>query len=284
MHGMRRFAAPVMWYSDAAEALSQGALAVRVPAPGVSDMATEAMDLMQTMVAKFLDLPEDERNRYMIFRPPFLDGASCDDGIIHRLGPEDRNSIAKDHKIFFHYRSRFRRWARERGLGVEWFADLTRVVSLIHAETFKCVLTLARELEYLSGTHGLANLIRSQRQEYVLRLLQYQGIGEHGLLGNWHYDRSFLTAHVANSISGYVAEDPNNQERRLIEPEPGTLLFFFGKQAERVFSGDPQVRAIKHCATDLREPGDERLRNSIVGFVHAVSPAEALGISGQAAA
>lgn len=281
MNGMRQLIVPVMEYPEAAEALLSGALVVRVPASGISDLAAQAMDLMQEMVPYFLALPESEQKRYMILRPPYQEEKDCDDGIIYRKGKGDPNTVLEDLKVFFHYRSRFRKWCRERGLDMTWFEPLLRSVSLIHAETWKHVLALGRELGRVSGADGLLDLLERQRQEYVLRVLQYQGLGDHGLLGNWHFDKSFLTAHIANSISGYVVRDPNNGEIRLVEPEPGTLLFFFGKQAEIVFAGDTRIRAIKHCATDLRQPGDARLRNSIVGFAHMVSPETIRGLSGK---
>jgi hypothetical protein len=269
-----------MTVSEAAAALLNGRLAVRIAVPGLAALSEHVMALMRTATRHFLALSVSEQNQYMILRPPFVQEKDCDDGWISKRGKSQDPSDLEDWKVYFHCRPKLRDWLAEENLDGAWFHDLMSAASLLRKSAFGKVLDIGRAIDHtLKKPHWVRKQLLAQQDEFVIRTLQYLGPGKEGLLGNRHFDKSFLTAQVGQSEDGLVLIDPEMDEERLIVTLPDTGVFFFGKQAE-MFLGNlaPAVRPIEHYIVSA---GTSDMRNGIVGFAHVLPAEQVMRIQGK---
>lgn len=280
---MRPLTLPVLPLPGAAKELLAGSLAVRLPLPGVTKRAERVMDLMQAAVGFLRELQPDRQDGYMLLRPPFDRPEDCDDGWIVRRGKDDERSALRDEKVYFHYRPLLRRWLSEkRGLDAEWFRRLLDETECLRTNALQLALAFARSIDAALGHRcRVADRLLAERNEFVIRVLQYLGQGGKDRLGNRHWDKSLFTLQLGQSIDGLVLIDPISSEPCLVESVPDTVVVFFGKQS-RLLLGElvPAVEPIEHYIQDRRTPGDERMRNGIVGFAHVLPAAEVVQIAG----
>jgi hypothetical protein len=176
-----------------------------------------------------------------------------DDGIIRKDG--------NDHKYFLHYRPDLPDLLAERGVIVEAWQDAWLLAcDNIRTACIDAAWTLARELdEQLGQRYHLANRLRENSSRTVLRVLCYDP-GE-GTIAADHYDRDFVSLHVAASGPGLCAVQDGHYDP-IREPQSEHVQAFAGIQLMQ--ATDNIVLPLKHGVRTLS--GFQRQRWAIVCF------------------
>lgn len=251
------------WAQVAHEMLDQGY--ARSPVPVVDPKFLAEVRESYRAFRKSL---EEQSFRKRLWAFDAEDDGKPDLGLIVREGED-----GKDVKTFFHYQPRIERYIlMKRPLRTSTPEEKALLFSCseLHNRCRKLVCHLADELDatLFSGVsfsqeihEAVERPIRYSHQ--TLRLLHYPA-QEEGRRAGEHQDRSLITIHLGD-VGGhlYTVPEKGSDKRRVISPEDGHALFFFGKKAE--FLTAERISALWHgsCA----EAGQER--EAAVFFAHS---------------
>ncbi len=179
----------------------------------------------------------------------------ADDGYVPRKGK------GHDFKIFFHYRPHLTAHLRHRGVEfgrhVMWLKDCEQLFWIAHERACE----LLSELDKLVPGRNLERRMEGCPTN-VLRLLSYDFHSGTRVMAQPHYDRSFLTLHLAEQRPALIVGGT-------LEPaKAGEAIIFFGLKGEAVLG--PPARALLHNAVDPEGSQSEEQPNrwAIIFFAH----------------
>jgi len=185
-----------------------------------------------------------------------------DDGYIEREGEmnHDANERPYDRKHFFHYRPELLELLSDAGVDIALHTMWLQTCGKIHQI---CLNTVAAFVDMLDQEYPECDFKKRFDKascQHTLRLLYYQRPRTpKGVIGKEHYDRCFLTLHIADSEPGLQI----GASKELFKTEEGRGLLFPGKKAEKISWGN--ISALQHQIMGE----EERNRWAVLFFSHA---------------
>jgi hypothetical protein len=253
-------------------------------------------EILHQMMNYFAELPQEvaEKLCFHYIRngddPQHIDQGP-DDCLIPRTGADDKNSIAKDSKIMFHFRNKrtkkFFTKAMEKDveiqllLGSKEVRSAMNLLNKIFSHIYMYLTQITAALDYKFPKYQIFEKFSQLEaiDESVIRLVRYFIRDDRSdVLAKAHYDRNFITAAIHNTHPG-LADGQGN----LIDIPEGQILLFTGIKAQLVTGGTwdvteesqpkvigGEIKAFKHQVVRTQE--EDYLRQAIIFFCSIEAP------------